>query len=51
MALGITGRNNDVSTEKAQKLLGWKTRLSYEEAMQTIEAWVKNCYLPSRKES
>ena len=51
MTLGITGRNNDVSTEKAARVLGWKTRIPYEEAMHKIEAWVRDSYLPSRKRS
>ena len=51
MVLGITGRNNDVSAEKAQRLLGWTTRIPYEEAMQQIAVWVREEYLPSRNAS
>jgi len=35
------GRDNDVDNKKAKKELGWKTRVSYEQAMENIGAWVK----------
>lgn len=40
-AVAIMGRNLDVDNTKAKTELGWKTRISYEEAMKTIEAWVR----------
>lgn len=45
MAVGIVGRDNDVSTEKACRVLGWRTRLSYETTMQGIRRWVKEQYV------
>ena len=43
--VGLVGRANDVDTSRAQKELGWKTRMSYAEAMDIIADWVKNVYL------
>jgi 2-alkyl-3-oxoalkanoate reductase len=43
---GITGRNNDVSTKSARQLLGWESRVSYEEAMERIKDWVERSYCP-----
>jgi nucleoside-diphosphate-sugar epimerase len=43
-AVAIMGRDLDVDNTKAKKELGWKTRISYEEAMKTIEAWIKENY-------
>lgn len=43
--VGLVGRANDVDTSRAQKELGWKTRVSYPEAMSAIADWVKNVYL------
>lgn len=40
-AVGLMGRDCDVDSTKARTDLGWKTRVSYEEAMKDIEAWVK----------
>ncbi len=40
-AVGLMGRDNDVNTSKAKRELGWKTRVSYENAMREIEKWVK----------
>ncbi len=45
LAVGAMGRNNDVDTGKAKKELGWKTRVSYEEAMERIGNWVLASYL------
>lgn len=39
-AVAIMGRDLDVDASKAKKELGWTTRVSYEEAMKTIGAWV-----------
>ncbi|TFG38229.1 MAG: NAD-dependent epimerase/dehydratase family protein [Syntrophobacterales bacterium] len=40
LAAGVMGRDNDVDTSLAQKELGWKTNVSYEEAMEKIRQWV-----------
>ena len=40
-AVAIMGRDLDVDTAKAKKELGWKTRVTYEQAMATIEAWIR----------
>ncbi len=40
--VGMMGRDLDVDNTKAKKELGWKTRISYEEAMKTIEAWIRD---------
>jgi nucleoside-diphosphate-sugar epimerase len=40
LAAAIIGRNNDVDTGKAKKELGWKTRVSYEEAIKEIREYV-----------
>ncbi|MFP4446174.1 MAG: NAD-dependent epimerase/dehydratase family protein [Desulfosudaceae bacterium] len=40
-AVGLMGRDNDVDTSKAVRELGWKTRVSYDEAMNEIGRWVK----------
>ncbi|HHO75438.1 MAG TPA: NAD-dependent epimerase/dehydratase family protein [Deltaproteobacteria bacterium] len=44
MAADITGRNNDVDTTLAQSELGWKTKITYPEAMDKISAWVRETY-------
>jgi nucleoside-diphosphate-sugar epimerase len=44
MAIEITGRNNDVDNTLAKTELGWKTRVSYPEAMRTIGEWVMKQY-------
>lgn len=40
-SVGLMGRNCDVDTAKAQTELGWKTIVSYEDAMKEIRAWVQ----------
>ena len=40
----ILGRDYDMDTALTQKQLGWKTRVSYTEAMEKIGAWVKEVY-------
>ncbi len=40
-SVGLMGRDCDVDTEKARTELGWKTRVSYQEAIKEIELWVK----------
>ena len=49
MMTGITGVNNDVSTSKAKRLLGWETRITYEESLEKIKSWVKRCFSPPTK--
>lgn len=44
-AVGIMGRDNDVSNRRAKEELGWRTRIPWEEAWATIERWVKEEYL------
>ncbi len=44
MAIEITGRNLDVDNSLAKRELGWKTTVSYTEAMERIGAWVKKTY-------
>lgn len=39
--VGLLGRDNDIDTTKAREELGWKTKASYEEAMEIIEEWVR----------
>jgi nucleoside-diphosphate-sugar epimerase len=39
--VSMMGRNNDLDTSKAQKELGWKTRISYDEAKKRIKEWMK----------
>jgi 2-alkyl-3-oxoalkanoate reductase len=39
--VGVLGRDNDVDTTRARTELGWKTSVSYREAMDRIGAWVK----------
>lgn len=41
LAVAIMGRDNDVDTTKAKTELGWKTNISYSEAMEQIGAYVK----------
>lgn len=41
LAAGVMGRNNDVDTTKARTELGWKTLISYEEAMSRINTWLR----------
>jgi 2-alkyl-3-oxoalkanoate reductase len=40
LAVAVMGRNNDVDNTKAKKELGWKTRVSYDEAMKEIREYV-----------
>jgi nucleoside-diphosphate-sugar epimerase len=39
-SVAMLGRNNDLDTSKARRELGWKTRVSYEEAKQRIRDWM-----------
>ncbi len=40
LVAAIMGRDNDVDTSKAKSELGWSTRVSYEQALPEIRAWV-----------
>jgi 2-alkyl-3-oxoalkanoate reductase len=40
LAAAIIGRNNDVDNTKAKNELGWKTNVSYEDAMKEIREYV-----------
>jgi len=40
----ILGRDNAVDTTLARKDLGWKTTVSYQDAMASIGAWVRDRY-------
>ena len=42
LAVGLMGRDNDVDTTKAQKELDWKTKISYEEALEEIRSWLSS---------
>ncbi len=44
MAVDITGRNNDVDTSLARTELGWKTRVTYPEALEKIGEWIRATY-------
>jgi nucleoside-diphosphate-sugar epimerase len=43
-AAAIMGRDNDVDASRARMELGWRTKVSYEEAMRKIGAWVRETY-------
>jgi len=45
MAVDITGRDLDVDNTLAKGDLGWKTRITYQEALQRIGVWVMDRYL------
>jgi len=45
MAVDITGRDLDVYNTLAKGDLGWKTRITYQEALQRIGVWVMDRYL------
>jgi nucleoside-diphosphate-sugar epimerase len=42
--IGLTGRDNDVDTTRAEQELGWKTRVPYEEAIRAIEDYAKDLF-------
>ena len=44
LALSVMGRDNDVDTTLARTELGWRTKVSYQEAKEKIGAWVKDNY-------
>ena len=46
LAVGVMGRDNDVSNKKAKTELGWQTRVSYEAGMDAIARHVADTLLP-----
>lgn len=48
-AVAIMGRDMDVDNSRAKAELGWKTRVTYEQAMKTIEAWVRSELFTGKK--
>jgi nucleoside-diphosphate-sugar epimerase len=38
--VAMMGRNNDLDTSKARRELGWKTKVSYDEAKERIRDWI-----------
>ena len=49
LAAGVMGRNNDVDNSRARKELGWKSSVDLDEAMEEIERWVREVYIPGRR--
>lgn len=47
-AVGIMGRDLDTSTRRAREELGWRTRVTWEEARSAIADWVREEYRPPR---
>lgn len=48
LAVGVMGRDLDVSSRRAREELGWRTRVGWEEARADIEAWVREEYKAPR---
>lgn len=44
LAIAIMGRDNHVDTSKAQRELGWRTQVSYADAMQQIGRYVEHVF-------
>jgi nucleoside-diphosphate-sugar epimerase len=44
LAAGVMGLDNSVDASRARRELGWQSRVSQEEAMQRIKAWVDTSY-------
>jgi hypothetical protein len=44
LAVAVMRRNNHVDTLPARMDLGWKSRVSYDEAMERIAGWVSEHY-------
>jgi len=51
LAAGVMGRNLDVDTTRAKKELGWTGKVGEAQAMAEIERWVKEVYIPGRKQN
>ena len=49
LAAGVMGRNLDVDNSRAKDELGWVSRVDLDTAMEKIERWVKEVYIPDRK--
>jgi nucleoside-diphosphate-sugar epimerase len=45
LAVAIMGRDNHVDTSKARRELGWRTRLSYADAMRQIARYAKDTFM------
>ena len=45
LAAGVMGKDNSVDASRARRELGWRSRVSQDEAMERIRAWVAKCYL------
>ncbi len=45
LAAGVMGRDLSVDASLARQELGWESRVSQNEAMARIQAWVETCYL------
>jgi nucleoside-diphosphate-sugar epimerase len=39
--VAMMGRDNDIDNSKAKRELGWNTRVTYEDALRRIGAWMK----------
>ncbi|MBN1881253.1 MAG: NAD-dependent epimerase/dehydratase family protein [Deltaproteobacteria bacterium] len=48
LAAGVMGRNLDVSNDRARRELGWESRVGLDEALEHIDGWVRDVYLPER---
>jgi nucleoside-diphosphate-sugar epimerase len=44
LAVAVMGRNNEEDASPARMDLGWKSRVSYKEAMERIAGWVSEHY-------
>ena len=44
--IGLIGRDNDVDTTRAKEVLGWRTRVPYEEAFQSIREYAGRLLRP-----
>ncbi len=40
--VGLLGRNLDIDNTKAKQVLGWRTKVTYEETMSKIREWVQS---------
>jgi nucleoside-diphosphate-sugar epimerase len=45
--IGLTGRDHDVDTTRARQDLGWRTRVPYEEAIQSIREHLRPLFMKS----
>ncbi|HON80623.1 MAG TPA: hypothetical protein PK544_19180 [Spirochaetota bacterium] len=49
LAAGVLGRNLDIDAGRAKRELGWRSRITLDEAMSEIERWVREHYINSSK--